>query len=177
MEDRKFLDEERKGNYCGYDYDRFLTSEVHFGPRGEYYQLVLVKDGHIVVFGDEQGNYAGGIYASNKFMTELFLRGKDNLRYRYPELYEKIKDIPLAECTDDLDDELDLGKIQIATSKKQSLRMLSCGINDETADMYFQENFIVNGRNVGRLHAIPYKQVKSLSNKELYPAWSLSVLL
>lgn len=92
----KFLDDEKPGNYCGYEYDRFLTSEVGFGPRGDYYHLVLVKDGHIIAFGDEQGNYAGGIYASTEFSTDSFLKEKEYIRNEYPELYEKIKDIPLA---------------------------------------------------------------------------------
>lgn len=92
----KFLDKEKPGNYCGYEYDRFLTSEVGFGPRGDYYHLVLVKDGHIIAFGDEQGNYAGGIYASTEFSTDSFLKGREYIRKEYPELYEKIKDIPLA---------------------------------------------------------------------------------
>lgn len=92
----KFLDKEKPGNYCGYEYDRFLTSEVGFGPRGEYYHLVLVKDGRIIAFGDEQGNYAGGIYASTEFSTDSFQKEKEYIRKEYPELYEKIKDIPLA---------------------------------------------------------------------------------
>lgn len=90
------LDENRSGNYCGYEYDRFITSEVGNGPRGEYYHFVLVKDGQIIAFGDEQGNYAGGIYASFDFMQDSFIKQKDILRRDYQDLYEKIKDIPLA---------------------------------------------------------------------------------
>ena len=92
----KFLDKEKPGNYCGYEYDRFLTSEVGFGPRGDYYHLVLVKDGHIIAFGDEQGNYDGGIYASTEFNIDRFKNEKDRLQKDFPELYEKVKDIPLA---------------------------------------------------------------------------------
>ena len=54
----KFLDEENPGNYCCFEYDIILTSEVGFGPRGEYYHLVLVKDGRIIAFLDEHCNYA-----------------------------------------------------------------------------------------------------------------------
>lgn len=78
----KFLDKEKPGNYCGYEYDRFLTSEVGFGPRGEYYHLVLVKDGRIIAFGDEQGNYAGGIYASTEFSTDSFQKEKEIEEWR-----------------------------------------------------------------------------------------------
>lgn len=92
----KFLDDEEPGSYCGYEYDRLLTSEVSIGPRGDYYHLVLVKDGHIIAFGDEQGNYAGGVYASTNFSTDSFQSQKEYIRNKYPELYEKIKDIPLA---------------------------------------------------------------------------------
>lgn len=78
----KFLDKEKSGNYCGYEYDRFLTSEVGFGPRGEYYHLVLVKDGRIIAFGDEHGNYAGCIYASTEFSTDSFQKEKEIEEWR-----------------------------------------------------------------------------------------------
>ena len=86
-----------KQGYCDYEYDIMYTSTKHFGPRGECYYLVLVKNNKIIAFGDEQGNYAGGIYAANDFNYERFLNEKDSLKEEYPELYDKIKDIPLAE--------------------------------------------------------------------------------
>lgn len=89
-------DSDKPGRYCDYEYDRFLTSNVGYGPRGDYYHLVLIKNGKIIAFGDEQGNYAGGIYASTEFAQERFLAEKENLRTQFPELYNKIKDIPLA---------------------------------------------------------------------------------
>lgn len=76
--------------------EQCFTSDVGFGPRGDYYHYVMVKDGKIVGFGEEQGNYAGGIYASPTFNTECFKHEKERLKTQYPELYEKIKDIPLA---------------------------------------------------------------------------------
>ena len=84
-----------KQGYCDYEYDVMYTSTKGFGPRGEYYHLVLVKDNKIIAFGDEQGNYAGGVYAANDFNYERFLTEKEALK-GYPELYNKIKDIPLA---------------------------------------------------------------------------------
>lgn len=86
----------KPGNYCGYDYDAFYTSEVGLGPRGEYYHLALVKDGKIIAFGDEQGNYAGGVYASYNFAEGRFQKEKEYIKKGYPDLYEQIKDFPLA---------------------------------------------------------------------------------
>jgi hypothetical protein len=85
-----------KKGYCGYEYDEMYTSKNVFGPRGESYYLVLVKDNKIVAFGDEQGNYAGGVYCSNDFNYEHFIDEKESLKKHYPDLYEQIKDIPLA---------------------------------------------------------------------------------
>lgn len=85
----KYNDWKRGNEQC-------FTSKVGFGPRGEYYHYVMVEDGKIVGFGDEQGNYAGGLYASPLFNTDRFLKEKEILRDSFPELYEKIKDIPLA---------------------------------------------------------------------------------
>lgn len=76
--------------------EQCFTSDVGFGPRGDYYHYVMVKGGKIVGFGEEQGNYAGGIYSSPEFNTECFKHEKERLKTQYPELYEKIKDIPLA---------------------------------------------------------------------------------
>ncbi len=90
------FDSNKPGRYCGYEYDQFLTSNVSAGPRGNYYHLVLIKNGKIIAFGDEQGNYAGGIYASTEFAQTRFMAEKENLRAEFPELYDKIKDIPLA---------------------------------------------------------------------------------
>lgn len=83
-------------NYCGYVYDEMITSEKHFGPRGEYYHLVLIKDNKIIAFGDEQGNYAGGIYASNDYLYSRFMNEKEHIKNSYPDLYNKIENIPLA---------------------------------------------------------------------------------
>lgn len=82
--------------YCGYEYDEMVKSKIAFGPRGEYYHLVLVKDNKVIAFGDEQGNYAGGIYTANDGNYERFIKEKDYLKTNYPDLYEKIKDIPLS---------------------------------------------------------------------------------
>lgn len=85
-----------KKGYCGYEYDEMITSKIAFGPRGEYYHLVLIKDNKIIAFGDEQGNYCGGIYTANDEDYERFSKEKEHLKINYSELYEKIKDIPLA---------------------------------------------------------------------------------
>ncbi len=76
--------------------EQCFTSAVGNGPRGAYFHYVMVKDGRIVGFGDEQGNYAGGIYASPEFNPECFKHEKERLKTDYPELYEKIKSLPLA---------------------------------------------------------------------------------
>lgn len=76
--------------------EQIFKSKVGFGPRGEYFHYVVVEDGKITGFGDEQGNYAGGLYATPDFNESGFLNGKEELKTYYPELYEQIKDIPLA---------------------------------------------------------------------------------
>lgn len=76
--------------------EQCFTSAIGNGPRGEYFHYVMVKGGRIVGFGEEQGNYAGGIYASPEFNSECFKNEKERLKTYYPELYEKIKSLPLA---------------------------------------------------------------------------------
>ena len=85
-----------KNGYCGYEYDECYTSKEEFGARGGFYHLVLIKDNKIIAFGDEQGNYAGGVYSATDFNYQQFLTEKDYLKKEYPGLYNKIKDIPLA---------------------------------------------------------------------------------
>lgn len=86
-----------KKGYCDYEYEERYESNKGMSPRGEWYKLVLVRGGKIIAFGEEQGNYAGGVYASNDFNYPRFLKEKEQLKEKYPELYEQIKDIPLAE--------------------------------------------------------------------------------
>lgn len=87
--------DDKKG-YCGYEYDEMYESKHGMSPRGDWYSFVLVRDNKIIAFGEEQGNYAGGVYASNSFNYPIFLKEKEYLKEKYPELYEQIKDIPLA---------------------------------------------------------------------------------
>jgi hypothetical protein len=85
-----------KNGYCDYVYDIMYTSTKYFGPRGEYYNLVLVKDNKIIAFGDEQGNYAGGIYCANDFNYNRFINEIKYIKNQFPELYDQIKDFPIA---------------------------------------------------------------------------------
>jgi len=85
----RYKDWSRDGEQC-------FTSKICDGPRGDYYHYVMVKDGKIVGFGEEQGNYAGGIYASTEFNMDCFKNEKERLQKDFPELYEKVKGIPLA---------------------------------------------------------------------------------
>ena len=71
-------------------------SKHGMSPRGDWYSLVLVRDNKIIAFGEEQGNYAGGVYASTDFNYPRFLEEKEYIKAIHPELYEQIKDIPLA---------------------------------------------------------------------------------
>jgi hypothetical protein len=43
-----------------------VESERSFGPRGEYYTYLVYIREKLVAIGDEQGNYAGGIYYRTK---------------------------------------------------------------------------------------------------------------
>ena len=87
---------DNKNGYCDYEYDIMYTSTKHFGPRGECYYLVLVKNNKIIAFGNEQGNYAGGIYCANDFNYNRFTTEIKFIKNKYPELYEQIKDYQLA---------------------------------------------------------------------------------
>lgn len=59
---------EGKG-YMGIDGIHFYGAQT-IGYRGYYYQIIiLTQDG--VVFGQEEGNYAGGIYGADDWKTEL----------------------------------------------------------------------------------------------------------
>lgn len=86
-----------KNEYCGYEYDKMYESKHGMSPRGDWYYLALVRDGKIIAFGDEQGNYAGGVYCANDCQYQRFVKEKEHIQREYPDLYEKIKDIPLAE--------------------------------------------------------------------------------
>lgn len=88
--------DDKKG-YCDYEYDEMYESKHGMSPRGDWYSLVLVRDNKIIAFGEEQGNYAGGVYASTDFNYPRFLEEKEYIKSIHPELYEQIKDIPLAE--------------------------------------------------------------------------------
>lgn len=57
-------------------------------------------------------------------------------------------------------------KIQIATTKEQSQRIIACGVNPDSADMCYVGGW-------SEVCAIPF----SKCNKEDTPAWSLSALL
>lgn len=94
--DYKSYWKDKKG-YCDYEYDEMYESKHGMSPRGDWYNLVLVRNGKIIAFGDEQGNYAGGIYCANDCQYQRFLKEKERIKREYPDLYEKIKDIPLAE--------------------------------------------------------------------------------
>lgn len=86
-----------KNGYCGYEYDEMYESKHGMSPRGDWYSLVLVRNGKIIAFGEEQGNYAGGIYCANDCQYPRFVKEKEHIKKEYHDLYEKIKDIPLAE--------------------------------------------------------------------------------
>lgn len=87
---------DNKNGYCDYEYDIMYTSTKHFGPRGDCFHLALIKDNKIIAFGDEQGNYAGGIYCANDFNYKRFTTEIEFIKNKYPELYEQIKDYQLA---------------------------------------------------------------------------------
>lgn len=87
--------DDKKG-YCDYEYDIMYTSNKFFGPRGDCFHLVLIKDNKIIAFGVEQGNYAGGIYCATDFDYNRFVNEINVIQKHYPELYEQIKDYPLA---------------------------------------------------------------------------------
>ena len=91
-----FSNEKRNGCYLGFYYDRMIMSKSVHRERGEYYHFVLVKDNKIIAFGEEQGNYAGGVYATNEGNYEFFILQKEDLKKRFPELYRKVKNIPYA---------------------------------------------------------------------------------
>ena len=55
----------------------------------------------------------------------------------------------------------------IATTKEQSVRLLQCGVDPETADMTFTPH--------NTLSADPYKE--ALKDRGYFPTWSLSALL
>lgn len=60
--------------------EQVYKSNIGYGPRGEYFHYAVVKNGCIIGFGEEQGNYAGGIYASPDFQENRFLTEKEVLK-------------------------------------------------------------------------------------------------
>lgn len=57
----------------------------------------------------------------------------------------------------------------IATTRKQSQRLLACGVSADTADMHIS--------NYNELWASPYKDNQRKDEKGFAPAWSLNCLL
>lgn len=66
------LDKDEIEKYCNK-----IESEHHNGLRGDYYDYIYYDNDGILAFGDEQGNYAGGIYYVNRdrvFAKKEYLR-------------------------------------------------------------------------------------------------------
>lgn len=60
----KKLKEAEINNNCDYCFVKgtMITSAQYSGPRGKYYDLVIIQKNGNILIGEEQGNYAGGIY-------------------------------------------------------------------------------------------------------------------
>lgn len=64
----------------------------------------------------------------------------------------------------------------IATTKKQSARLLQCGVSAESADMYYQVPITLSQKQRGEDILLLKRPGKTLYNIDT-PAWSLSALL
>lgn len=64
----------------------------------------------------------------------------------------------------------------IATTKKQSARLLQCGVSAESADMYYQVPITLSQKQRGEDILLLKRPNKTLYNIDT-PAWSLSALL
>ncbi len=60
----------------------------------------------------------------------------------------------------------------IATNPEQSRRLIACGVDPKTADMYWHEDLTDI-----RLHALSFEWKENLRNFNFSPAWSTSRLL
>ena len=49
-----------------------VTTNKSLGPRGRYYDWCSVREDGFVVFGDEQGNYSGGVLLSPEWYPEIY---------------------------------------------------------------------------------------------------------
>jgi hypothetical protein len=58
------------GRYCDKKGVVFYGTKT-VGPRGDYYDVIVLIDDGKVLFGDEQGNYAGGIYIVENWKNHL----------------------------------------------------------------------------------------------------------
>ena len=47
--------------------ERYVRTEENLGPRGDYFDYCRVEDNGSISFGNEQGNYAGGITTGEAF--------------------------------------------------------------------------------------------------------------
>lgn len=56
-------------SYMGIDGIHFYGTQT-LGYRGYYYKIIILKDGK-VIFGEEEGNYAGGVYNVDDCGKEL----------------------------------------------------------------------------------------------------------
>lgn len=64
----------------------------------------------------------------------------------------------------------------IATTKEQSARLLQCGVDPETADMFYQTPITVSQKRQGEDMLLIKKSDATLFDTDT-PAWSLSALL
>ena len=67
-------------HYDGTPYTEKKESPHAQGPRGDYYDYILLLDGRVIALGDEQGNYSGGIYSSALGNRDAFIN-----RLRHPD--------------------------------------------------------------------------------------------
>lgn len=92
---RSLVRGKKRDSVYGYEYDRMVSVKDKGMPSGHYH-FVLVRDNKIIAFGEEQGSYCGGIFASNDTSYLYFYGYKDWLRKNIPELYAKVAHIPIA---------------------------------------------------------------------------------
>lgn len=66
--------------------------------------------------------------------------------------------------------------MNIATTSKQSARLLACGVAPDTADMFYQPALTLSGKRKGEIYLLMRDPNMELEKNDT-PAWSLSALI
>jgi hypothetical protein len=165
-------------SYCGIIYDEMVKSEVGMSPRGEWYHFVLIKNNRIIAYGEEQGNYAGGVLGDCKSCGKTLKNWFNNLSLTKDEydksLYEKIKHYKIGKSRDCKKTIRDTICYSCQKPNGNEYRIIRRLVGDCLPYHYFIQEITENGTAI-KIKAISDKELRS-GKLEVYPGRTVIVV-